>query len=76
MNNFRRTEIKRIINALEELKEDIDSLADEEQEYVDNFPENLQSSARYEAAEEALSNLNDAADYLDDVMDYLGEAQL
>lgn len=42
-----------------------------EQEYVDNIPENLQDSERYEQAEEDLSDLYDAAYDLDQALDTL-----
>lgn len=74
MNNQRRKDIAEVIAKLAdldslkaELYEAIESLKDEEQEYYDNMPEGLQGSDRGYAAEEAVSNLEDALSALDDI---------
>lgn len=74
MNKQRRTDIAEIIAKLadldalkNEIKEAIEQVRDEEQEYYDNMPEGLQGSDRGYAAEEAISNLEDAASMLDDL---------
>lgn len=46
---------------------DIEDIAADEQDYLDNIPENLQGSERYEAGEEAVENLEAAIDWLDDI---------
>lgn len=94
MNNNRRKEISKIIEEvesavstakekLEELKTSIESVRDEEQEYMDNMPENLQGSERYGVAEQAVDNLDSAASSIDeiieamdtdDLIDYLNDA--
>lgn len=94
MNKQRRKEISRIIEEiesavstakekLEELQIDIESVRDEEQEYMDNMPENLQGSERYETAEQAVDNLDNAASSIeelieaidtDDLIGYLNDA--
>ncbi|USL89073.1 hypothetical protein SEA_KANNH_53 [Microbacterium phage KannH] len=72
MNNQRRKEIQEVINKLadldalrNEIKEEIERIRDEEQEYYDNMPEGLQQSDRGYKAEEAASQLDDAAQQLD-----------
>ncbi|AUX82703.1 hypothetical protein PBI_KNOX_54 [Microbacterium phage Knox] len=74
MNNQRRKEIQEVINKLadldalrNEIKEEIERIRDEEQEYYDNMPEGLQQSDRGYKAEEAASQLDDAAQQLDDL---------
>lgn len=47
--------------------DEVERLKDEEQEYLDNIPENMQSSDRYYAAEEAVSNLENAHDWLTEI---------
>ena len=47
---------------------------DEEEEYKDNMPENLQSSERYTRAEEIVDNLSEALDNLDTVLEYVEDA--
>lgn len=94
MNNNRRKEISKIIEdiesavstakeKLEELQTSIESVRDEEQEYMDNMPENLQGSERYETAEQAVGNLDSAASSIeelieaidtDDLIGYLNDA--
>lgn len=71
MNNKRRKEIKNIINQLNILKDEINNIADDEQDYYDNMPENLQGSERGMVSEDALSNLSDASDSIDEVIECL-----
>lgn len=87
MNNDRRKEISRIIEEidsavstakekLEELQTSIESVRDEEQECMDNMPENLQGSERYERAEEAFNNLDYAASSIEEIIDALDGEEL
>lgn len=55
MNKQRRKSLNKLIEKLEEVKSDLESLKDEEEEYRDNMPENLQGSERYEKAEDNCS---------------------
>ena len=43
--------------------------------YRDNMPENLHNSEKYENAENNCSNLQSAADQVDEVISYLEESQ-
>lgn len=56
---------------LEELQTSIESVRDEEQDYLDNIPENLQGSERYETAEQAVDNLDSAASSIEELIDAL-----
>lgn len=80
MNNDRRKEISRIIEEidsavstakekLEELQSSIESVRDEEQECMDNIPENLQGSERYETAEQAVDNLDSAVSSIEELIE-------
>lgn len=67
MNKKRRKCIDSVIlkinnlqDIIEELQQDIEDIAADEQDYLDNIPENLQGSERYEAGENAVENLEDA----------------
>lgn len=73
MNKERRKNIQGIADQLEELKGNLELLQEEEEEYRDNIPENLQGSVRYEKAEEACDALSDAVSNLEDVITSLGE---
>lgn len=76
MNKARREEISQVIADLEKIRERIEEIAGDEQSYYDNMPENLQSSSKGDAAEEAVSNLEEAATTVEDVISYLNEAQI
>lgn len=71
MNNLRRKRIAKLVDMLSNVKEAFESIAEDEEEYIDNIPENLQNSSRYEEAEEALYNLNEVVSFLDDAIETL-----
>ena len=48
--------------------------AEEEQDCLDNLPENLQSSERYEKMEEAVSLLESAAEEIESASDRIRDA--
>lgn len=69
MNQTRRKTIQAIIKQLDDLEElrtsieeSIQTIKDEEEEYLNNIPENMQTSERYEKAEAAVENLESALD--------------
>lgn len=73
MNKARRADIAAIIERLqplvdeiESLKSDIETIRDEEQDYYDNMPEGLQQSDRGMTAEAAISELDDVVSMFDD----------
>ena len=74
MNKIRRKKIQQILEKVEELLSEIEDVKGEEEEYRDNIPENLQSSMRYELAEDACNALENAYCSLDDARDQLEEA--
>jgi 5,10-methenyltetrahydromethanopterin hydrogenase len=71
MNKQRRKEIERIINGLISWQDAIEEVLSEEQDYLDNMPENLQSSEKAEIAENAISNLEEALDNIRECIDNL-----
>lgn len=75
MNKQRRKAIAEAISTIEELVTDIENLCDEEQEYHDNMPENMQQGEKGEAAEAAVDALGNAAQLLDEAKDALGEIE-
>ena len=75
MNKQRRKDIDALIQALEEIREQIQFVLEEEQEYLDNIPENLQNSERYETAETAVSELEEADGSIDDIIEHLENAK-
>lgn len=68
MNNARRKKIRTIAEQLGEIMTELEMLKDEEEEYLNNIPENLQSSERYELAENAIDDIDSACDNLDEAI--------
>ncbi len=80
MNAKRRKQITTITEKLYEIQTQLDDLyADieevqvDEQDYLDNMPESFQNSVRYETAENAVSNLDDAVQYMSEIIDQMNE---
>lgn len=74
MNNYRRKDIANIIQSLEELKEQITNVKNEEQDYFDNIPENLQMSERAENSQNAISELENSECSIDEIISSLQTA--
>lgn len=74
MNNVRRKSLSTIADKLERIKESLEELMEEEEEYRDNMPENLQGSERYEKAEDACCNLDNALTGIVDAIDAIQAA--
>ena len=49
--------------------DDLNEVMEEEQEYIDNMPENLQDSEKAETANEAVENLQEAICLLEEIAD-------
>jgi len=75
LNKKRRLEIHEVINVLNDLVSRIGTIQDDEQEYLDNMPENLQSSEKYDAAEEAIDDLESSKVAIEEAVDYLEAAK-
>ena len=73
MNRNRKERIKKIYDELRRYLSELNELHDEEEEYHDNIPENLQGSARAETSEEAIESLDNAAECISGACDYLEE---
>lgn len=85
MNNTRRKAIKQtidrfdsirkkldeLVSEFESVKSDVEDIQFEEEEYRDNMPENMQWGERYDKADNACTNLSDAVDALNDMIDDL-----
>lgn len=75
MNKVRRKDLQELYDIISEAKDRLELLRDEEEEYMENIPENLQGSERYEKAEAAVSALDSAVSSLEDALDSIEEAQ-
>lgn len=61
---------------LEELKDELNGIRNEEQEVLDNMPENLQGSERYELTEQAVENLDSAMESFEELIDAMDYDEL
>lgn len=75
MNKMRRKQLDEVIAKIEEAKELLEVLQEEEEEYRDNMPENLQGSEKYELADEAVDNMSNAVDALEEAISCIESAQ-
>ena len=74
MNKTRRTELIKLQDTINVVKERLALLLEEEEEARDNMPESLQSSERYERTETACENLQNAIDFLEEASESIEEA--
>jgi len=68
MNKKRRKNLERVVNMLEEAKGMLDTALEEEQEYRDNMPENMEGGDKAYAAEEAINALEDVVNNLEEAL--------
>lgn len=74
MNKPRRKALNEIYDQLQTLKDELEAINEEEIEYRDNIPENMQGGERYEKAENACDNLDSALCSIQDALDYIESA--
>ena len=74
MNKTRRASIKIAASYLDKAIDLIRTAKEDEQDALDNMPENLQNSERYEAMESAIDNLEDALSNIDEAKDCIDKA--
>ena len=58
----------------EALRDELENICSDEQDYFDNMPENLQGSMRGMDSEEAIDTMNEAIEGIDNAIEYAGEA--
>ena len=74
MNNKRRKELRRAIDMIETALDIVNSVKDEEEDAMCNYPENLQGTEIYENMETAVDTMEDAVSNIDDGISSLSEA--
>lgn len=74
MNNARRKEINILIAELEDLKSRLESVLEEEQDYLDNMPESFQGGEKGEKAQSAIEALEYAVQGIEDACENLQTA--
>lgn len=65
MNRARRKELSHAIELIEQAREILEAVMEEEQEAFDNLPESLQNSERGETMEEYIGVIEETIDNLD-----------
>lgn len=73
MNKTQRKNIERLFDRLSEINEELEYIKNEEEEKMDNLPENLQNSVKYEEFETAVKALDDALSSITEACDRLEE---
>lgn len=66
MNNNRRKQIQEAVQELEHIKSVFENIRDEEQEYFDNMPENMQGGDKGQSSESAISSLDDVINSIEE----------
>lgn len=74
MDTKRRNRLRDALKMLANVAAIVESVCDKEEDCMDNYPENLQSTERFENMEAAVDNLNDALEKLDDAKGHIESA--
>lgn len=74
MNKQRRKKISELIKIAQDIGYEIETILNEERDYFDYMPENLQNSKNGQNAEEAISNLEEAQCNIEDCISCLENA--
>ncbi len=74
MNKPRRAQLAALSTRLDQLKADLDSIREEEQNAFDQMPESFQNGERGQKSENAISFLDDAISSLDEAISSIESA--
>lgn len=74
MNNKRRKELLKAIDAIEVTLGIVNSVKDEEEDTMYNYPENLQGTETYETMEVAVDTMEEIISAIEDGVDSLNNA--
>lgn len=74
MNKDRRQQLEKLIGELDDIKNQVEALRDEEQDYYDNMPESLQGGEKGDIATEAISQLDEAISNIEYAIDNIETA--
>ena len=66
MNETKRRSLREALSLISRAIIITENVCDKEQDAMDNCPENLQNTDRFEAMENAVENLNDAVEKLEE----------
>ena len=73
MNKQRRQKIRDVRKGIENCKDNLQKILDEEQDYFDNMPENLQGSMRGSESEDAIDTMENCIEDLENIISELTE---
>jgi hypothetical protein len=73
MNNKRRQQLRDLISKMEVLKNELEIIESDEQDYFDGMPENLQGSTNGMNSEEAIDKMADAIICVEEAIDAIKE---
>lgn len=73
MNKQRRQKIRDVRKGIENCKDNLQKILDEEQDYFDNMPENLQGSMRGSESEDAIDTMENCIEDLENIIKELTE---
>ena len=74
MNKARHTAIRKLLGELENIKSQLETIRDEEQEYFDGLSENAQEGEKGEVSTAAIDGLEEALGTIETAIDSLGDA--
>lgn len=74
MNEKKRRALRNAIELIAKASSIVEQVQEEESDVMDNYPENLQGTDRYEAMERAVDSLSDASEKLDEAKDLVEAA--
>lgn len=71
MDKKRREKLREVFTILGTCENIVNMVLDKEMDCISNYPENLQSTDRFEKMEDAVDNMEEALDKLSDAKDYI-----
>lgn len=74
MNEKRRERLRDAVRMLTSVAAVVEAVCDNEQDAMDNIPENLQATERFERMEDAVDSLNDALEKIEDAKGHIQSA--
>ena len=74
MNEARRDRLRAAVKKLSDVHSIVETVCDKEEDCLDNYPENLQNSDRFERTETAVDSLNDALERLEEATECIQTA--
>ena len=73
MNADRRKRLTALAEKLDEIRSQLEDITTEEEEALENIPENLQETERYETMDEIVADLQDTTGELEEMYDRIIE---